>query len=73
VSEPETESEEEWVIEYKASDRDEWRGWIVDYCYYTLRDAQEAVRSLKTAYPLICAWRIVHETTVYTVTREVVE
>jgi hypothetical protein len=72
VSEPETETEEEWVIEYQASPSDRWKPWALDYCHFTLEDAREALRRWEAVYRLVYAWRIVHETTVYTVTREVV-
>lgn len=73
MSEPETDTEEEWLIEYQARPGDRWKPWALDYCHVTLEDARAALRKLQAVYELIVAWRIVHETTVYTVTQEVVE
>ena len=71
MSEPET--EEEWLIEYQARRGDRWKPFALDYCHYTLEEARQALRKWQSVYRLIVAWRIVHETTMYTVTREVVE
>jgi hypothetical protein len=73
MAEPETDTEEEWLIEYQASQGDRWKPWALDYCHVTLEDARAALQKSQAIYELIVAWRIVHETTLYTVTREVVE
>ena len=73
MSEPETDTEEEWLIEYQARPGDRWKPWALDYCHLTLEDARAALQKSQAIYELIVAWRIVHETTLYTVTREVVE
>jgi hypothetical protein len=75
VSEPETETEttEEWVIEFQSSVGGKWMRWIIHDVWHSLQDAKGYIARQQPIRRHVVAWRIVHLTTMFKITREVVE